>query len=186
MTPVELPGGLPVAFREGTPEDHDFIYSSWLHEHRERGDWPRRLGIPRCAWDEQDNMPFTLPCPCCRFSHRRYFDEHKKVIAKLLASAKVTVACNPADPWFVLGYIVWEPKNVLHWVHVKATFRWDPTAEEHPRLGTALLGQAFDTVDMGDVERVCQQVRCSHWTKAMKAMEDTWWLRYDPFLLEGK
>lgn len=165
----ELAPDVRVGFRDMVERDRKFIMSSWLRGFRKAGDWPRRLGTPRCGKGIGE-----LGCGCCRFTHRRFFDEHSLIIEQLLARSKVVVACNP-DPdeqWQVLGYVVAEA-GALHWVFVKAPFRWDPTAEHHPRLGTALLNELPDDI------RGC---RCSHWTKHMRRWPRG--LYYDPFLLE--
>ena len=172
MTPIELPGGLPVAFRPMEPGDRHFIMSSWLRGHNKAGDWPHRLGTPRCNLDRGE-----LGCGCCRFTHRRYWKEHGQVVERLLHRSTVVVACNPADPHQVLGYVVFEP-GMLHWIFVKEVFRWDPGADEHPRLGTALMQQAFP-------DRGAEWfVTCSHWTRSAQRLHVRWRLGYNPFRLE--
>lgn len=179
MNIVELAPGMPVGFRDGTPADHPFIFNSWLKGHHEAGDWPRRLGIPRCVTelDEFGKNTEHGGCSCCRFSHRRYFDEHKHVIARLLEGSKVIVACNPANERQIMGYIVFQP-DVLHWIYVKSAWRWDKSAEHHPRMGTALLRQALPD------ERSC--IECSHWTMSAERLRDKWLLEYRPFMLEAQ
>jgi hypothetical protein len=199
MTTVELPGGLPVAFRERLPTDEPFIFSSWLRTHHRTGDWPGRLGIRLCAQAYGGECAeFGPACPCCKFSHRRYFDEHKLVIGKLLERSRVLVACNPEKAWQVLGYIVYEQRpgsegrardHVLHWVFVKEPYRWDPAAKEHPRLGTELVVRAFEPIVRDDIEaplkeRICHPIQCSHWTMTAERLRNSWWLVYRPFLLE--
>ncbi len=140
MRVVTLPCGLAVGLRDATPEDESFIFSSWLVSFRENGDWPRRI------------------------SKGRYFAEHKITVMKLLAVSSTLVACNPDKPGQILGYVVHQGRNILHWLYVKEPFRRDG-------LATRLLTEAQAT-----------DADCSHWTSAAAALGAR--LRYDPFLLE--
>lgn len=171
----QLAPDVSVGFRDMVAGDRAFIVSSWLRGFHKAGDWPRRLGTPRCPHD-------PMPCGCCRFTHRRFFDEHGLVVEDLVTRAQVLVACNPARDYQILGYIVFEPGmlQVLHWVFVKKAYRWDADAEHHPRIGTALLHQAFPSKAHGSVV----DLPCSHWTKAARHLAPKWRLVYDPFLLE--
>jgi hypothetical protein len=166
----ELAPDVSVGFRDMVEGDRSFVMSSWLRGFHQAGDWPRRLGTSRCPLQTGDDV--RTACGCCRFTHRRFFDEHGRVVEQLLARSKVVVACNPERPYQVIGYVVAEP-GVLHWVFVKSPFRWDPAAEHHPRIGTALLNELPDSV---------RSVRCSHWTK--QAGRWPRGLVYDPFALE--
>lgn len=177
MTPVELPGGLVVAFRPGEPGDRAFICSSWLRGHHREGDWPRRLGIHRCAQAGYGTVEDGRGCSCCKFSHRRYFDEHGLVVERLLERAQVLVACNPERTTQIIGYIVFGP-GVLHWVFVKEPFRYDRNQDINPRLGSALLERALRWPTPAPVS-------CSHWTRAIVRAANKWSLRYDPFALEA-
>lgn len=45
---------------------------------------------------------------------------------RLLARAEIWLACSPADPWFVMGFIVADRPHsaiVLHFLYVKHHFR---------------------------------------------------------------
>jgi hypothetical protein len=172
----ELAPDVSVGFRDMVEGDRTFIISSWLRGFHKSGDWPRRLGTPRCPHDPN-------PCGCCRFTHRRYFDEHGPVIEQLLDRTRVVVACNPARDYQVIGYVVAEPStshpvpNLLHWVFVKSPYRWDASAEHHPRIGTALMEQAF-----GEYWNTYgPPVLCSHWTSQASHLARKWRLAYDPF-----
>lgn len=150
LTVRELAPGYPVGFRNLVAEDREFVISSWLRSHQRDGDWLRRLE-----------------------SRGRYFDRHGPVVERLLAHAKTLVACNPLEPSRVLGYVCHEP-GVLHYLLVKAPFRWDGTSPEHPRIGSALLAEAFGNE---------KPIDCSHWTRDASERARRWFLRYDPFLL---
>lgn len=182
MITRELAPDVHVGFRPMEEGDRRFIISSWLRGFHKAGDWPRRLGTGRCsatgvACTDEDK---DLVCGCCRHTHRRYWDEHGRVIEQLLARSKVVVACNPEKPEQILGYVVAE-QGVLHWLFVKSPFRWDPTAEEHPRIGTALMEHAGLLLFRG---KDYYRTKCSHWTKHAALMPWSWGLVYDPFLLE--
>jgi hypothetical protein len=132
---------IPREFRPATPDDEAFIFSAWLRSHHENGDWPHRLAIHRCILGEGKR------CACCKYSSRRYFDDHKHVVLKLLRSAQTIVACNPARTSQVLGFVTFEP-GLLHWVGVKKLYRRNGIAND-------LLEQAG--MNSGNH-------RCSHWS----------------------
>lgn len=189
MNVVELAPGMPVGFRDRDPSNEKetgFIYTSWLRGHHQAGDWPRRMATPICAQRRAPPGVATIEgkaCSCCRYTHRRYFDEHKKVIARLLERSRVLVACNPLNEGQILGYIVHEP-GVLHWVMVKEPFRWDKDAEHHPRIGRQLFMLAFpDWAWPRDMD-VRVTTSCTHWTMAAERLSEKWGLVYRPFLLE--
>ena len=174
---VNLTPDMPVGLRLYQPTDEGFVYRSWLKSHHDpdNGDWPKRLG------------------GCCSYSHRRYYDTHKLVIADILSRSFVRVACNPAVPWQALGFIVFEivgDVGVLHWLHVKSTMRLRRLREMEPLpvvagIGEALLRQAAETVGADGVER--ELWACSHWSRAAERWRANGWrLRYDPFLLEKR
>jgi hypothetical protein len=151
----ELAPDVSVGFRDMEPGDRKFILSSWLRNHRKAGDWPRRMA----------NL----------LGEQAYYDAHTPVVEKLLERSGALVACNPLTPHQIIGYSVMSD-SVLHWLFVKAPFRWDPAAEVHPRIGTALLDQ------MG-----CAGMRyipCSHWTKNASSAAAHMRLTYRPFALE--
>lgn len=92
-----------VMLRDTKPEDASFIYSTWLRCYQDTSSWARL-------------MPSRI-----------FFDNHKKVIQRILGDSHVLVAANPEDPDQVFGYIVFQASGggvaVLHWVYVKETFR---------------------------------------------------------------
>ena len=136
---------LAVGFRDATPADEGVVFHAWLVAHRKHGDWPPRL------------------------SSRRYFDEHKLVIAEILARprTRTIVACDPARPELVYGFVCAE-RGVLHWLYVKESMQGNG-------LGRALLERAG--LAAGAV--------CSHWTRtATRLVKRGAPWRYDPFLLE--
>jgi hypothetical protein len=154
----ELAPDVSVGFRDMEPGDRKFILSSWLRNHRKAGDWPRRMA----------NL----------LGEQAYYDAHTPVVERLLERSKVVVACNPepGQEWQVIGYIVF-CQGFLHWVFVKKPFRWDIESTSNPRLGSALIGQAFPNP--------MASIRCSHWTKSVVgAVAKSWRLKYEPFLLE--
>lgn len=157
----------PREFRAATPEDEVFIFSSWLRSHHEMGDWPHRLAIDRCILGEGKR------CACCKYSHRRYFDDHKHVVLKLIRSSQTVVACNPAKRWQVMGFATFEPA-VLHWVHVKKFYRRQGVASDLLRHA-GFKGAGY-----------LDPIHCSHWSLGARNLAGgAWPLVYDPFILGG-
>jgi hypothetical protein len=95
---LDLGDELVVRFRAGTPEDHSFIFHSWLHAHFKNGDWPRR-------WPKW-----------------KYMELHDVTIARILEGARVVVACNAERDGQILGYAVAD-QRALHWVQRKDPYR---------------------------------------------------------------
>ena len=84
-----------------TEEDYPFLYNSWLKSYR--------------------FSPFAE-----RITNTIYFEDHHKLIEKIIDNSKTLIACNPSDPSQLYGYIVaGEEEGVLvvHFVYVKHTFR---------------------------------------------------------------
>lgn len=52
-----------------------------------------------------------------------YFDNYKKVIDHILSYAKVSISCLKEDPNTILGYLVSEDPDVIHYLFVKEAFR---------------------------------------------------------------
>lgn len=138
---------LVVGFREATAADEGIVFNAWLKGHRQLGDWPKRL------------------------SSRRYFDEHKLVVAQILARATTVVACNAARPTQVLGFVCFED-GVLHWLFVKQPYRRQGIARHLMRQG-------------GYIGPDTNPIACSHWTITAQDISRRWPLRYNPFLLEA-
>ena len=85
-----------------TEEDHPFLYNSWLKSYR-----------------------FSLFAE--RITNTIYFEDHHKLIEKIINNSKTLIACNPSDPSQLYGYIVaGEEEGVLvvHFLYVKHTFRY--------------------------------------------------------------
>lgn len=145
---------IPREFRDATPDDEAFIFSAWLRSHHENGDWPHRTA------------------GCCNYSHRRYFDAHKHVVRALVRDCKTIIACSPARPSQILGFITFEEKpGPIHWVDVKKLYRRNGIATDLlMRAGTS-SGDALPR-------------SCSHWSVAAEHMRNVGWpLRFDPFLI---
>jgi hypothetical protein len=151
---------IPHVFRAATPDDEPFIFSTWLRSHKENGDWPHRLPIPRCIHPQR--------CACCRFSSRRYFDEHKHVVMDLVKHAQTIVAVNPARPAQILGFVTFEPGGFLHWVDVKKVYRRNGMASN------LMAAAGF---------RFTDKVVCSHWSIGADNLTAKFPLLYDPFIL---
>lgn len=137
---------LAVGFRSANAGDEAIVFKSWLLGHRKGGDWPPRL------------------------ASRRYFEEHKATIARLLADGYALIACNAERPAHVLGFAVHAAPAVLHWIYVKQAMRG-------AGIGRHLLKRA------GLWGR---PVICSHWSRAASRLRHEHgypWI-YEPFALE--
>ena len=84
-----------------TEEDHPFLYNSWLKSYR-----------------------FSLFAE--RITNTIYFEDHHKLIEKILNNSKILIACNPSDPSQLYGYVVAGEDDgilIVHFLYVKHTFR---------------------------------------------------------------
>tara|TARA_R110002167_G_C12560091_1_gene641709 strand:- start:367 stop:825 length:459 start_codon:yes stop_codon:yes gene_type:complete len=83
----------------------------------------------------EDDLPFLYNSwlKSYRFSHYAekitntiYFEDHHKLIERIIKDCKVLIACNPSDPSQLYGYIVVGEEEgilVVHFIYVKHTFR---------------------------------------------------------------
>ncbi len=88
-----------VQLRPGTPGDLAFVYARWLRDLRHADGGP----LPDDLW----------------------FPAHRGLINRVLADPKVELhILHPVDvPTEILGFIVAEPHEVLHWIYLKPKFR---------------------------------------------------------------
>lgn len=96
MTPL-----LPLQWREWRQDDVtevNYVISSWVRSYSEA---PEFKGIARAV----------------------FFDIYEPVVKRLLARSTVAIAWTPDLPDTVLGYLVIEGDNVVHYVHTKRRFR---------------------------------------------------------------
>jgi hypothetical protein len=120
------------------PGDEPLVYSSWI---RQVADLPPLAGTdPR---------------------------EHRDVIGALLARSLVLVACNPACPDQVYGYVCAEPPDALHFVYVRNTWR-------RFGIGSLLVGQILPGFKQ-DTTYV------THATRALRHLRGPWRLVFNPY-----
>lgn len=91
---------IPVAIREMGPDDEGFVYRTWLEGHR--------VGSPAYG---------------TRMRKDDYFALHHPKAERILARAKVWIACPEDAPNVIAGYIIAEPPKVVHWVFVRDGFK---------------------------------------------------------------
>lgn len=89
--------------RPATPNDANFIISSWLKRYRD-------AISPRLVTD------------------KIYYSAQHQIIAAILQkpTTEVFIACNAADEGQICGYVVGErlpDLSMIHWVYVKNSFR---------------------------------------------------------------
>lgn len=148
----------PWAIRPALPEDISFIYSTWLNSFRVDS----ALG---------NSVSKTV-----------YFGSYHSIVDRLLDESRVLVACLSDDPKVILGYLVSQSANVLHYCFVKEAFR-------RHGIASALFDEAFHGA--GAVS-VSVSVQHTHETNAgVRAIKfdrrkDSRELSYNPFLLFQK
>lgn len=135
-----------VALRTVQPDDVDLIYDSWLHSGRTDRGPPVDKAI--------------------------YFHGQRQVIGELLKRSPVIIACEPAVPAHVLGWVCFELRAgllVLHYIYVKKAFR---------RMGIATLMMR----DMLAHPDASKGLTYSHWTPAAKPLMKRFHGVYNPYL----
>lgn len=141
-----------VVYRAPTPADTSFIFNSWLKSFRSNSEWARA-------------MPPAI-----------YFDNHKRVVDRLLKECGVLVAANPEDPEQIFGYAVYQATagnvTILHWLYVKHTYR---------RLGIG--GEIFRTVRELTRHKPELPVVGTHYTSLWNVLADKWRLVFNPYVM---
>ena len=94
---------IPIHLRPATPDDHAFIYSSWLKSYKTSGDWPRLT------------------------RGEDYFPTWQVVVTRLLDSATTLVAVDPEEHASIFGWICYDqPASApprLHFAYVLKDWR---------------------------------------------------------------
>lgn len=85
------------SIRDINPEDHNFIYSTWLNSYR------------------YDSYLKSTPKSI-------YYNEYKLVVEDLLRTSKTIICCLRDSPEVILGYLVFTP-TLFHYCFVKEAFR---------------------------------------------------------------
>jgi hypothetical protein len=90
-----------IAIREGTPNDHTFIFATML-----RGVY---YGCPQLNLIPKDT----------------FMANYHKIVETLLSlpTTKIKVACLPDDPECVVGYALGDERGVVHFIFVKTAWR---------------------------------------------------------------
>jgi hypothetical protein len=138
---------LPIIIREAGADDVSFLFSSWLKSFR-AGTMNRHV----------DN---TL-----------YFDQHHKLIERILKYATVKVACDEKNRENILGYICYEKIDgilVIHYAYTKHLFR---------KLG--IQSQLAKTIEDHDFKMASAY---THMTNFGQKIASTKNLIYHPYIL---
>jgi hypothetical protein len=127
-----------VELRSMVPEDESFIYSAWLKSYR---------SSPVATYLDNDT----------------YYDNHKKIIEKLLLKANVTILCSKEDSSQIYGFLCHEG-NTAHYLYIKYPFR---------KMGLAkyLFNSVFSDAT----------IVITHFNTTLKSRLDT--MTYNPYLL---
>lgn len=143
---------VPAHFREPTADDVAFIYNSWLKSFRGNSAWAK-------------DIPAQI-----------FYDNHKRVLARILGESGVVVACNPESPEQIFGYGVYQPTSahvaVVHFVYVKHPFR---------RLG---IGRAIHqtALRLAEHDDSLPSV-ATHITSAWEVLREKWNMVYNPYMI---
>ena len=140
---------LPINLRTATAEDVPFIFNSWLKSYR--------------------NSHF-----CKLVVNEIYYNEHHKVIERLIKKSKVIVACNRDDENQLYGYIVADEVEgffALHYIYVKHSFR-------NMGIGEALLNSFEHDPSVASIY--------SHHTRLCDKLAPKYSMVYHPYLLINK
>lgn len=141
----------PCAFREARPTDRGFIFKSWLERHKTS---PTHRAVPSDL----------------------YYACQQAVIKAALRESHVIVACNPDIEDQIFGFVVCQGSLaevcVVHWIHVKQSFR-------KFGIGSALLQQAILLTDSDPTKTVVLShiSDCYHW------LQHKWRVEYNPYLI---
>jgi ribosomal protein S18 acetylase RimI-like enzyme len=138
---------VPIRMRKATDEDVSFIFNSWLKSFRDSGFLCRAV-------------PNTI-----------YFQNHHKIIQKILKRSVINIACNPQDLSQIYGYVIGEYIDnifVLHYIYVKHSFR---------KMGVAR--QLYNTFNHDTGNASC----CSHLTKMTEKFLPKYNLVYHPYVV---
>lgn len=84
--------------REPKDSDLSFIYATWLNSYHYD------------SWTKQIQKSV-------------FFENYKLVIDEILLNSKIKIACLPIDHDIILGYLVYDEPNILHYCFVKNDFR---------------------------------------------------------------
>lgn len=104
---------IQIAVREPTNSDTNFITNSWLESFRQGG-----------------YMNATVP-------NRVYFNQHHRILEKIVPRSRILVACNSTDTRQVFGWICAELMDrhlVIHYIYIKDDFRQMGIASRLVRL----------------------------------------------------
>lgn len=154
----------PVQFRPPTPDDVQFIISSWLKSSR--------------------NNDFTN-----YISNEIYFKYMEHLVKTVINRSMVSMVCNPKDSKQVYGYVVYEFIGdifVLNFIYIKYTFRNLKISESllkavYPKFGEedcfiTFIDRTMTRIVYGDKP----EIKRSSWFIKNR---EKYKLNYNPFIL---
>lgn len=134
--------------REYDPDrDAPFIYKSWLVNFRSSNDLEQVI------------------------DKHIYFENHKKIIEKILGESTCLLAVNPEDDHQIFGYIVYQKiksLKILHYTYVKSPYR---------KLGIATMLKKIAFGEAGAA------IMTSHHTRMATILRYKWNLIFNPYIL---
>lgn len=138
---------MPYKIRLATSDDVSFIFNSWLKSFRDTGYLARAI------------------------SNIIYFENHHKLLEKVLQRATCYIACDSRYPDQIAGYVVAENIDnvfVLHYIYVKHNFR-----------KTGIARELFNSFNHDLSATSC----CTHLTKAGERLIAKYNMIYHPYII---
>lgn len=136
----------PVRLRDANSEDVGFVFNSWLRSYR--------------------NAQMVRGV-----SNTIYYNEHHKILERIVKTARVIIACDPEDSTKIYGYACAEFIDsifVIHYVYVKELYR---------KLGIARLMLDEWKPDFNNASI------CTHINKCAEAPAIRRHILYHPYIL---
>ena len=135
-----------VRLRPMIEDDLPFLFNSWLKSYR-------------------------LSNFAEKITNTIYFEDHHKLIERIVENSNILMACNPSDPSQLYGYVVSGKEGdilILHFLYVKHTFR-------NMGIGKTLLDAVGHTSESASVY--------THHTRMADKLASKHNLVYHPYLL---
>lgn len=93
-----------------------------------------------------------------------FFNEYRQILDRVLEDSTTNVACLKDDPSVILGYITFEPGNIIHYCFIKEAFRGFKIAK---------------SLVLSAVTDVKAKFTITHMTKNIESLDKI----YNPFIL---
>lgn len=135
-----------VLYREATDDDLAFILKSWL----------KAYSLSKFAGEMRPEV---------------FYDEHKRVVMRLVAVSTTIVVCDPEDPSHIFGYCCFSlsPEAVVfHFIYFKSMYRG--------------LGMARNLLAAMALPELAPRY-ATHANRCFHAMKERYRVEYNPYLI---